>query len=81
MRAVSTLTLHEHYTALHGYAKIIRFMQVTADCRYPTDFFLWIALYCLPEGQDNAIPKHKTLRREPSSDSLNHQKEIELSCI
>ena len=56
-------------------------MQVTADCRYPTDFFLWMALYCPPEGQDNAIPKHKTLRREPSSDSLNHQKEIELSCI
>ena len=66
---------------LHGYAKIIRLMQVMADCRYPSDFFLWMALYCLPEGQDNAIPKHKTLRREPSSDSLNHQKEIELSCI
>ena len=31
MRAVSTLTLHEHYTALHGYAKIIRLMQVMAD--------------------------------------------------
>lgn len=31
--------------------------------------------------QDNAIPKHKTLRREPSSDSLNHQKEIELGFI
>ena len=36
----------------------------------------------LPTGrQDNAIPKHKTLRREPSSDSLNHQKEIELGFI
>lgn len=36
----------------------------------------------LPTGrQDNAIPKHKTLRREPSSGSSNHQNEFEQSLI
>lgn len=51
MSVVSSVTLHEYYTSLHGYAKIIRFMQVMANCRYPTDFFLWMALYCSPEGK------------------------------
>ena len=51
MGVMSAMALHGHYTALHGYAKIIRFMQVMANCRYPTDFFLWMALYCPPEGK------------------------------
>lgn len=46
------------------------------ECNFPLDGII------LPTGrQDNAIPKHKTLRRELSSDSLNHQKEIELGFI
>ena len=51
MSAMSAMTLHGHYMVLHGYAKIIRIMQVMADCRYPTDFFLRMALYCPPEGK------------------------------
>ena len=44
--------------------------------------FFPLDVIILPTGrQDNDIPKHKTLRREPFSDSLNHQKEIELGFI
>jgi len=44
-------------------------------------FFPLDGIILLTGRQDNAIPKHKTLRREPFSDSLNHQKEIELCFI